>query len=261
MNSGADDRGHLGERMPVSSPIQRLESHPLREELYEEVHERPSPMLRAPMRASHMVFLTDEHSQEEAFDHVCRLARRYSANLPNAHSTSYYQDLGGFEIRWEKHTEFSSYTFLRRGITDPPFSENALAVLPVDWLEATPGLMIAAAHCVISDAPAPDPFGPELADWFEGQTLFGSRIVNPAADLDEQTLRAVAASTGGNYYRARDTAGLVEIYGEIDTLERVVRLLPPRIRHTDRPEPLIALAGAFLICEIATARVLRRRIP
>jgi uncharacterized membrane-anchored protein len=181
MNSGADDRGHLGERLPVSSPIQRLESHPLREELYEEVHERPSPMLRAPMRASHMVFLTDEHSQEEAFDHVCRLARRYSANLPNAHSTCYYQDLGGFEIRWEKHTEFSSYTFLRRGITDPPFSENALAVLPVDWLEATPGLMIAAAHCVISDAPAPDPFGPELADWFEGQTLFGSRIVDDRA--------------------------------------------------------------------------------
>jgi uncharacterized membrane-anchored protein len=224
MNSGADDRGHLGERLPVSSPIQRLESHPLREELYEEVHERPSPMLRAPMRASHMVFLTDEHSQEEAFDHVCRLARRYSANLPNAHSTCYYQDLGGFEIRWEKHTEFSSYTFLRRGITDPPFSDNALAVLPVDWLEATPGLMIAAAHCVISDAPAPDPFGPELADWFEGQTLFGSRIVDDRARVFT-TLRLHSDGFGRILLFNKELAEIMDEFGGVSDGNEDQRLL------------------------------------
>lgn len=183
MNPANGDRGDAENRHHGSSLIQRLGSHPLREELYEEVHERPSPLLSAPMRASHMVFLSDEGSQEDAFQHVCRLARRYSANLPSPQSTCYYQEFGGFEIRWEKHTEFSSYTFLRRGVSDPPFADNALSVIPEDWLEAIPGPMIAGVHCVISDAPAPDPFGSELADWFEGQTLFGSRIVDDRADV------------------------------------------------------------------------------
>jgi Ca-activated chloride channel family protein len=49
--------------------------------------------------------------------------------------------------------------------------------------------------------------------------FFGSRIVNPSADLDEKLLRSMAETTGGRYYRARDTAALAEIYREIDRLE------------------------------------------
>ena len=50
---------------------------------------------------------------------------------------------------------------------------------------------------------------------------FGSRIVNPSADLDEETLSRIAATTGGRYFRARNTEGLAEIYAIIDGLEPV----------------------------------------
>ena len=50
---------------------------------------------------------------------------------------------------------------------------------------------------------------------------FGSRIVNPSADLDEQTLTRIADLTGGRYFRARSTASLAEIYAIIDALEPV----------------------------------------
>lgn len=53
------------------------------------------------------------------------------------------------------------------------------------------------------------------------QDFFGSRVVNPSADLDEDTLRAIAERTGGQYFRARDTEGLVEIYRMLDELEPV----------------------------------------
>ncbi len=39
--------------------------------------------------------------------------------------------------------------------------------------------------------------------------------------LDERTLKAIARITGGRYFRARDTASLVEIYDTIDRLEPV----------------------------------------
>ena len=47
------------------------------------------------------------------------------------------------------------------------------------------------------------------------------RITNPSADLDEDTLTSVAATTGGRYFRARDTQGLLEIYSLIDQLEPI----------------------------------------
>ncbi len=50
---------------------------------------------------------------------------------------------------------------------------------------------------------------------------FGNRRVNPSADLDEDTMRAIAARTGGRYFRARDPQDLVQIYQTIDRLEPV----------------------------------------
>jgi Ca-activated chloride channel family protein len=49
--------------------------------------------------------------------------------------------------------------------------------------------------------------------------FFGSRVVNPSADLDEATLRAMAKTTGGRYFRARERAELDAIYLELDALE------------------------------------------
>ncbi|MGL4565180.1 MAG: BatB protein, partial [Halioglobus sp.] len=50
---------------------------------------------------------------------------------------------------------------------------------------------------------------------------FGSRQVNPAADLDEATLQKIAQTTGGQYFRARDPADLAGIYQLLDQLEPV----------------------------------------
>lgn len=51
--------------------------------------------------------------------------------------------------------------------------------------------------------------------------LFGSRRVNPSAELDEKTLQAIAEATGGRYFRARDTGELQQIYALLDELEPV----------------------------------------
>ena len=45
------------------------------------------------------------------------------------------------------------------------------------------------------------------------------RMIAPSRDLDERTLKQIAASTGGRYFRALDTGTLTDIYGELDQLE------------------------------------------
>ena len=59
------------------------------------------------------------------------------------------------------------------------------------------------------------------ADEMMVSSLFGSRRINPSADLDEETLSTIAEKTGGRYFRARDTQGLFAIYSMLDDLEPV----------------------------------------
>ena len=51
--------------------------------------------------------------------------------------------------------------------------------------------------------------------------FFGTRRVNPSADLDEKLLTQIAIETGGQYFRARDTQQLANIYKMLDQLEPV----------------------------------------
>lgn len=53
--------------------------------------------------------------------------------------------------------------------------------------------------------------------------LFGNRRVNPSQDLDESMLSDLARSTGGQYFRAKDTQSLQQIYALLDELEPVER--------------------------------------
>jgi len=72
------------------------------------------------------------------------------------------------------------------------------------------------------------------ADAMEVQSFFGSRVVNPSADLDEATLTKIAALTGGSYFRAKDTKGLENIYSQLDVLE-------PAAKEVETLRPQIAL--------------------
>lgn len=94
------------------------------------------------------------------------------------------------------------------------------------------------------------------ADEMIVRSFFGSRKINPSADLDEKTLTAIAEKTGGRYFRARDTKALAEIYTLLDELEPVEQE-QQRFRPTSAlyPWPL----GAAII--IAGLIFLKRSLP
>lgn len=51
--------------------------------------------------------------------------------------------------------------------------------------------------------------------------FFGARTINPSADLDEPTMRAIADKTGGQYFRARNLEELNDIHATLNRLEPI----------------------------------------
>ena len=49
--------------------------------------------------------------------------------------------------------------------------------------------------------------------------IFGTQVINPSKSLDEESLKEIASLTGGQYFRARNTKEMVEIYKLISELE------------------------------------------
>ncbi len=96
------------------------------------------------------------------------------------------------------------------------------------------------------------------ADEMMVRDFFGSRMVNPSADLDEDTLRAIAERTGGAYFRARDTEALEEIYAQLDKLEPV-----ESDQESVRPVDDLfywPLSAAFLLVLLCAMLMLRRQV-
>jgi Ca-activated chloride channel family protein len=78
--------------------------------------------------------------------------------------------------------------------------------------------------------------------------FFGSRLVNPSADLDADMLTRIATQTGGRFFRATDSAELADAYRAIDALEPVPQRAPTlRPRHELFRWPLLASLATLLL--------------
>ena len=123
--------------------------HPQRVALHNEIHARPPEAMSTPLAISHVVMVCDAAQREASRAHVVALLRDHHLPLPDAHTTHFRMDVGPFRLRWELHTEFVSWTFLRV-LPSASFAdgepEPALEVVPQDWFAALPGQCLASLH-------------------------------------------------------------------------------------------------------------------
>ncbi len=93
------------------------------------------------------------------------------------------------------------------------------------------------------------------------QTPFGVFSQPTASNMDEGTLRGIAESTGGRFWKADNAESLREIYKEINKLEKSEI---ESVRFIDYKERFAAFALAalfLLVAEIILSATLFRRIP
>jgi len=80
--------------------------------------------------------------------------------------------------------------------------------------------------------------------------MYGKRRVRVRTQIDETLLRRIAQATGGRYYRAQDEKALLDIYKEIDRLEKTDIKMKVYTRYTDWFMWLIIPALAALASEL-----------
>lgn len=161
----------------IAAPALSLNVHPMRSVLYEELHNRPSPVIEGCCQVAHFtVKLNDNRQQLHA--HVVELCRRFSVPAPDPESSCLYQDFGGFELRWERHLEFSNFTFIVHD--SEPFAADTLAFIPKDWLANMPGELVVAVNLAVVDKVPDDK---QLYRWFEGQRVSGASVMDGKATV------------------------------------------------------------------------------
>ncbi|MFN6171470.1 MAG: DUF3422 family protein, partial [Burkholderiales bacterium] len=117
----------------------RLVDHADRYTLAAEVHARLSVEIHAPTRASYVAVLVTPEDRVAELEHIVTLCERFGVTPPQPGATHFSAQLDNLRIKWERHGEFSGYTFFVAGVSPQPFTESAVSFLPEDWLEGIPG--------------------------------------------------------------------------------------------------------------------------
>jgi uncharacterized membrane-anchored protein len=150
--------------------------HPERLALADEVHARPPEPLELPSRASYVAVLLDADERERESLHIAGLCALHGVAPPAAGVTQFSTQLGAVRLKWERHGEFSGYTFIARGLSATPFSEPAASLLPAGWLAQVPGRTIVAAHAKLVRIGEEAPDLAAVAEHFEGNIVVGAGV-------------------------------------------------------------------------------------
>ena len=120
--------------------------HPLRYALSQEFHARPFADLSAPVQATHLALLPAKGDERDDRTHLADLCGRFDRKPPAADANHFLQDFGAFRLKWERHTEFSTFSFFHQGASATPFETPACRFLPSDWIDGLPGERLVACN-------------------------------------------------------------------------------------------------------------------
>ena len=126
-----------------------MQDHPQRQALHNEVHARPPEPMQVPLAIAHIVMWTDRDGREASRQHLSHLLSDHHQLSPGPDTTHLRVDLGAWRLRWEMHTEFVSWTFMRdipEDVLTQAQPATALEVVPQEWLHALPGSALTKLH-------------------------------------------------------------------------------------------------------------------
>lgn len=93
------------------------------------------------------------------------------------------------------------------------------------------------------------------------QGAFGKQYVNVAVEIDENVLRQIAQTAGGQYYRATSNSKLKEVYEEIDKLERTKLQVKEFSKNQEEYQPFALALLLCLVLSILLKQTVLRTIP
>ena len=179
-------KAYLTLRNHHGTTLMPLEDHPLRYRLANELHARPFPEIAAPAQAIFIAIKQPKDAAKRDRDldraHLLALLDRFGADHPAPDATHVFGDLGKFQLKWEQHTEFVTYTAFLPANGERPFDPAAWEVFPEDWLSRAPGVRITSAHIRVDAAPSDQAvIAASINDWMVPESLAVSNVLDGTA--------------------------------------------------------------------------------
>ena len=219
---------------PFKNKLLGLAEHEQRFKLHYDLHAGAVESLEAPAQISHLVLLCDNDQAGHERSLIAQLCERYDVAPPTLHSNHFSAMLGAYRINWERHTEYSTYTFFHSTPFEIPFAEPAINHVPHEWLATLPGEVIAATHIALEDRERPNRNLKELSILFASNTVIGSEVAagNAVAWTDNQIHtdgfgRILIRDVG---LRPRQAGRLVRRLLEIEAYRMLAMLPVPMMR-------------------------------
>jgi uncharacterized membrane-anchored protein len=105
----------------VSGALPVFETHPMREAVLGEVHARPFRPVAAPAVTLHYAFVTSAEESETDRAWLSDLCESQGAPGPGPAARHHVLELAGGSLSWEKHAEFTTYTWNGPASSAKPF--------------------------------------------------------------------------------------------------------------------------------------------
>ena len=220
---------------PLKKKLLGLDEHGQRLKLHNELHAGAVELLEAPTKVSHIVLLCDNDQADHERSLISQLCERYGVAPPTLHTNHFSAMLGVFQINWERHTEYSTYTFFHSAPFDSPFTDPAISHVPKEWLETLPGEIIAATHIALDDKKSAKPSLKELSILFSSNTVIGAEVAAGRAIV--WTDNQIHTDGFGRILihnvelRRRQAGRLVKRLLEIETYRMLAMLTVPLMRN------------------------------
>jgi len=122
------------------------------------------------------VLIGNDARKREA-EHIADLCSRFDVDWAGLQGSHFSARLGDLSFTWERHGEFSGFTFAIDGDGDQP----AGALLPAGWLSSLPGQTLVAAHAMLLPEPEGGVTPALLARHFGSNTVIGAEVGGGAA--------------------------------------------------------------------------------
>ena len=216
-----------------------LEEHPLRQRLNNEFHARPPVPLIGAMLVSHLVFKHSATTAPAERENLGKLCQNHLCNSIDSSDAHMMLDAGAFRVRWELHTEFSSYTFYRPlesgELLDPDVT--AFDAVNPEWLAGIPGKLIVACHVELrsTDEISPESVLASLTP--NGRTMVAAKVADESAwifsdfKIDNGFSRFLILNAG---MTQRQTGRTVQRLCEIETYRMMALLGLPVAKEVSR---------------------------
>tara|TARA_B100000686_G_scaffold339458_1_gene413580 strand:- start:453 stop:1781 length:1329 start_codon:yes stop_codon:yes gene_type:complete len=156
---------------------------PLRVSLHNVVHTRQSQRIHLPALVVHIAVISNDITLEQECEHLRRLPGQAEITVDDLQHNFLRLRLQGYTLRWERHTEFTSYLLVQHlpetaklGEADPELLSSL--VLPEGWLVGIPGRTFSAIKLIMvhGNLDNPEEMLSLARNWFGGRTVVASLV-------------------------------------------------------------------------------------